>query len=195
MGIANNTILWFCSDNGAQRGGVSSGGLRGKKADLWEGGIRVPGILEWPAQIKRPFRTDIPCVTSDMYPTITDILGIKARGKPEPIDGISLVPLIEGKMKTRPKPIAFWDQGKGHLALIDNDYKFHLNPRLGKKANKKGSNPVLLYNLKQDLKESVDLVSKDPQRAKSMQTVLEKWKQSVQNSMKGADYPKAMIGK
>ena len=51
--------------------------VRGRKGELWEGGVRVPGLIEWPAHIKRPFATDVPVCTSDIYPTIVDMLDIK----------------------------------------------------------------------------------------------------------------------
>ena len=109
LGIADNTLLWFNSDNGPYINDPgSTGGLRGWKVTLWEGGIRVPGIIEWPARIKRPMVTDVPCSTCDIYPTIIDILGLKVPGQVEPIDGISLAPLLEGRMTERPKPIGFW---------------------------------------------------------------------------------------
>ena len=109
LGIADNTLLWFNSDNGPYvRDPGSTGGLRGHKVQLWEGGVRVPGIIEWPARIKKPMVTDVPGVTSDIYPTIIDILGLKIAGQVQPLDGISLVPLMDGKMTERPKPIGFW---------------------------------------------------------------------------------------
>ncbi|MGB9603842.1 MAG: sulfatase family protein, partial [Limisphaerales bacterium] len=83
LNIADNTIIWFCSDNGGwidpkrPDANGTNGGLRGRKGDMWEGGIRVPGILVWPAKIKQPIKTDIPAGVIDIYPTIIDILNIK----------------------------------------------------------------------------------------------------------------------
>jgi arylsulfatase A-like enzyme len=107
LGIEQNTILWYCSDNGGLPNVGTTGG-RGKKADIYEGGLRVPAILEWPVAIPTPRTTEIPCVTSDIYPTLLEITGVTVDNQP-PLDGISLVPLIEGKMESRPKPIGFWD--------------------------------------------------------------------------------------
>jgi len=106
LGIAQNTLLWYCSDNGPTRIG-STGGWRGYKASLWEGGIRVPGIIEWPARIRKPQITSFPCGTVDIYPTILDIVGIRMPHQP-PLDGISLLPLIEGKPIRRSRPLGFW---------------------------------------------------------------------------------------
>ena len=68
----------------------------------------MPAILEWPAVIKPPASTDVPCNTSDIYPTLLEIAGVRIDGQP-PLDGVSLLPLIEGTMDRRPRPIGFWD--------------------------------------------------------------------------------------
>jgi arylsulfatase A-like enzyme len=198
MGIADNTIVWFCSDNGGAVGEQSVGGLRGGKSALWEGGIRVPGLLEWPARIKKPFRTSVPCNTSDMFPTVVDLLGVTPPDRARPLDGISLVSLLDGKMSSRPKPMAFWSGknkgGGGHAALIDNQFKLHLNPSSKEGKGRTGGGrkrkmpPVLLYDLAADPKETTDLSVKDPERVKRMTAVLEGWKKSVRNSIAGNDY-------
>jgi arylsulfatase A-like enzyme len=110
LGIHENTILWYTSDNGGLR--PESTGGRGKKGQVYEGGLRVPGILEWPDRIPAHRATDVPCVTSDIYPTLLEIVGVAMPNQP-PLDGISLVPLIDGKMTARPKPIGFWDHAAG----------------------------------------------------------------------------------
>ena len=107
LGIHENTILWYCSDNGGLPKVGTTGG-RGNKGNIYEGGLRVPAILEWPARIPKPRVTKVPCNTSDIYPTLLDIAGVQL-DKQLPLDGISLVPLIYRKMKTRPKPMGFWD--------------------------------------------------------------------------------------
>ncbi len=107
LGIAENTLLWYTSDNGATGAG-STGGLSGKKGSLWEGGLRVPAIIEWPAMVKSAAQTSIPCCTVDIYPTLLDIVDAKVEQQPKPLDGISLLPLIKGSMKTRSRPLGFW---------------------------------------------------------------------------------------
>jgi arylsulfatase A-like enzyme len=112
LGIADETLLWYTSDNGPQgpegRGRGSSGGLRGRKGSLWEGGVRVPTIIEWPSVVTRNRITDVPCSTIDIYPTIVDLLDIKIEHQPV-LDGVSILPLIEGKPFQRHKPMGFWD--------------------------------------------------------------------------------------
>jgi len=189
LGIAGNTLLWFCSDNGGAFGKRSTGGLRGQKASLWEGGVRVPGIIEWPRRIPKPAATAVPCSTMDIYPTVVDLLGIKVPNQPQPIDGVSLAPLLDGKMTNRPKPMPFWVyRGKGgHATLIDNRYKLHLHPRK-RRRGRAALGTVLLYDLVKDPKETTDLAPQQPDRVKAMRATLEDWQKSVRNSLAKKDY-------
>lgn len=108
LGIRDNTILWYCSDNGGLPGVGSTGG-RGNKGQIYEGGLRVPSILEWPARIKKPQSTDVRCSTSDIYPTLLDAARVQVAAEQPRLDGISLTPLIDGQMTARPTPLGFWD--------------------------------------------------------------------------------------
>ncbi|REJ74703.1 MAG: N-acetylgalactosamine 6-sulfate sulfatase [Planctomycetota bacterium] len=108
LGVSENTLLWYTSDNGPQgKSPGSSGGLRGAKASLWEGGIRVPTIIEWPARITAPRVSDVPGFTSDIYPTLLELAGASVEHQPT-LDGESLVPLIDGVMSERNHPMGFW---------------------------------------------------------------------------------------
>ena len=113
LGVRDNTILWYCSDNGGLDAKTSGG--RGKKGSIYEGGLRVPGLLEWPARIAKPRVTDVPCNTCDIYPTLLDIVGVTMPKQP-PLDGISLVPLLDGKMTARPRPMGFWNHPTGGIS-------------------------------------------------------------------------------
>lgn len=105
-GQKENTLLWYCGDNGTPKSGFAESPLRGMKATMYEGGIRVPGLIEWPAKIKSPRTSNISSVTSDMLPTICSLLNQPLPKRP--IDGIDLVPLLDGKMTSRETPICFW---------------------------------------------------------------------------------------
>ncbi len=194
--IADNTILWFCSDNGA-KSSIENGGLSGSKAKVWEGGIRVPAVLEWPNKIKNPFRTFMPCSTSDFFPTMVDIVNANVdKNAPRPIDGISLLPLIEGKMKTRPNGIAF--SYKGHSVLVEEQYKLHKNNiPLSKKEKSKKEKEIklkddtyLLFDLKKDHAEKKDIAKDNPQVVERMKKHLIDWEKSVEKSYNGDDYNK-----
>lgn len=109
LGIADETLLWYTSDNGAQGRTVgSTGGLRGVKASLWEGGIRVPAIIEWPTVITSPRHSDLPCTTSDILPTLVDLVGSPVSLPERPLDGISLKPLLMGDEQATRPGIGFW---------------------------------------------------------------------------------------
>lgn len=107
LDVAENTLFWYCSDNGVLPEG-SAGGLKGRKGSLWEGGIRVPAIIEWPVRIKEPRLSTVPCGTVDIYPTLLDVVGLELPANQPPLDGVSLVPLIDGRMERREKPLGFW---------------------------------------------------------------------------------------
>ncbi len=105
-GLRPHTLLWYCGDNGVPTSGRATTPFRGQKALNYEGGIRVPGVVEWPERIRAPRVSGVNAVTSDMLPTICDLIG---QPLPErPIDGISLEPLFDGEMTERPSPICFW---------------------------------------------------------------------------------------
>lgn len=105
-GLRDNTLVWYCGDNGVPSSGAVLMSLRGQKATMYEGGIRVPGLIEWPARIAKPMASPVNSVTSDILPTLCDLVGQPLPDRP--LDGISLVPLFDGKMNERPRPICFW---------------------------------------------------------------------------------------
>jgi arylsulfatase A-like enzyme len=184
LAIADNTMLWFCSDNGPEgrdgkRGRFrgSAGPFRGRKRSLFEGGVRVPALLEWPARIKGGQVSDVPCCTSDYYPTILDVLDLKMKGRPEPIDGVSLLGLIEGRMTKRPVPIGF--ESGNQVSLTDNRYKIY--------SNNKGKT-YMLFDLINDPGETEDLATKKPEVLQSMRAKLEQWRKSCKDSLAGKDY-------
>jgi len=188
-GIADNTMLWFTSDNGpaGQGGGIkqSSGGrqqgspgpFRGRKGSLYEGGVRVPGLLEWPARIKTPRITEVPCCTIDYFPTTMAALGYTPKDAVKPIDGINLLALIDGNMEKRPVPIAF--QSKEQQSLSDNRYKLY--------SSNKGKS-YELYDLIDDPYEKKDIAAMHPEIVALMKQTLEAWIESCSKSNNGEDY-------
>ncbi len=107
LGIQRNTLLWYCSDNGGVASVSVTGGRKGK-GSIYEGGLRVPAIIEWPARIPTPRITDLPANTSDIFPTLLEIVDARPPSR-HPLDGISLVPLLDGRMTSRPRPMGFWE--------------------------------------------------------------------------------------
>ena len=106
-GIRENTILWYCSDNGGLPKVGSTGG-RANKGKVYEGGLLVPAILEWPARIRSPRATNVRCNTCDIFPTLMEVTGTEL-AREVPLDGVSLLPLVDGETKSRDKPMGFWD--------------------------------------------------------------------------------------
>lgn len=104
MDIADNTIVWYCSDNGGLVKETSGG--REKKGSIYEGGLRIPGIIEWPAR-KLKGRTAVPVSTCDIYPTLLAMAGVKLNA-PHPLDGIDVSDIIKGQVAQRGKPMGFW---------------------------------------------------------------------------------------
>ncbi len=168
MGIDENTIVLFSSDNGPHEAGFndpyffdSNGPLRGIKRDLYEGGIRVPLIVRWPGKIYPERQTDHISAFWDFLPTVCEIAGIKV---PEGIDGISYLPVLLG----RKQPV--------HRYLY---WEFH--ERGPTKAVRKGPWKFIqfedgqceLYNSDVDIGETVDLVSAHPQIVEEMKAYLQ----------------------
>ncbi len=104
---SEHTIIWYCSDNGGLRNLGATGG-RGHKGTVYEGGLRVPALLEWPARITKGRSTNFPSNTSDIFPTILDMIGLEMN-MDRPLDGISLMAAIDGNMTDRPDPMGFWN--------------------------------------------------------------------------------------
>jgi arylsulfatase A-like enzyme len=113
-GLRQNTLLWFCSDNGVPAEGNVTSPFRGQKGRVYEGGVRVPGIIEWPERIPEHRLSNLNGVTSDLLPTTCDV--VEQPVPDRPLDGISLKGLIEGEMDERSAPICFWSYDSGREA-------------------------------------------------------------------------------
>lgn len=107
--LAKNTLVWYCSDNGALPRVGSSGQFRGHKAQVYEGGLLVPCILLWPDVISQNRRVSGRGSTCDIFPTLAEIAGVESLVR-HPLDGISLAHVIRGeKFENRPGPMGFWN--------------------------------------------------------------------------------------
>lgn len=182
--IADDTLLVFCSDNGGLPGIAPDtvGGLRGNKGSVYEGGLRVPGIIEWPAVI-RPRVTEYPACTMDLFPTIAEVVGLRGEVFIQPVDGISLRPLFDTELAERKKPIPFRFGTKA--ALVDNRYKLLTND-LRKRS-------FQLYDLEADPRETSDISSEQADRFEDMKRDLWTWNESVDASFAGQDYPEGEV--
>jgi arylsulfatase A len=176
QGLRENTFVIFTSDNGPEGNGTkgrtrgSTGGLRGRKRDDHEGGIRVPAIVRWPGHVKPATESPIPIIGSDIFSTVLDILEIPLPTD-RTIDGVSMVPAFTGKKLERPVPL-FWRTHiapeDSHAAMRIDEWKIVVNKELTK---------FQLYQIEEDWKEEHDLATEMPDRLAQMKTkFLEVWK-------------------
>lgn len=173
LGLEENTIVIFTSDNGAhQEGGAdpdffdSNGPFRGYKRDLYEGGIRVPLIVKWPGKVKAGSQSDQPTAFWDWLPTFAEITGSE---EPEGIDGVSFLPTLLGKEGQKEHDYLYWEFHElgGRQAVLKDGWKLV-------KLNVKdpGKTKVELYNLKEDISESKDLAAEFPEKVEELESVI-----------------------
>lgn len=175
QGVADNTMLVFTSDNGPEGKsdvtGGSTGGLRGRKRDDHEGGIRVPGIIRWPGHIEAGTVSDIPVIGSDIFSTVLEIAEIDPPAD-RVIDGVSLLPTFEGKALERSIPL-FW---RTHVSSVDS----RVAMRIGdwKIVGNDTMEAFQLYDIVKDPTESNDLSSTNSAKLEEMKTkIFEVWKE------------------
>ncbi len=164
----NNTLVIFTSDNGAHgkskthKKFKASGELRGKKRDLYEGGIRVPMIAWWPGKIKPGSTTGHVSAFWDVMPTICGIAGIEP---PKNIDGISFLPTLLNKKGQKKHEYLYWEfyERGGKQAVLWKDWK---GIRLNVGNDRNG--PIELYNIKSDISEKNNVAEKNPEIVKKI---------------------------
>lgn len=171
--LTRNTMVFFTADNGPEGNGLkgrtrgSTGGLRGRKRDVYEGGIRVAGMIRWPGHIAKGSTSDQPVIGSDLFPTALAVAGVEPP-KDRVIDGTSLMPLFEGKKIERKVPM-YWRyhdaRGGPKIAMRVGDWKIL--------TNLEWSN-FEMYNLKDDPKETNNLATKESQKFAEMKAAFVK---------------------
>jgi arylsulfatase A len=169
LGVAENTLVIFTSDNGSL---FSNGPLRANKGHLYEGGIRVPWAVRWPGKIEPASRSNVPIISTDVFPTLLEVAGLKPNPG-IPLDGESLVPLLIGTGDLKRRALFF------HYP----NYAFHKRNRLGG-AIRKGpfklirfydDDTVELYDLESDQGEKHDLAATKPDQARELREELDRW--------------------
>jgi arylsulfatase A len=165
-GLLDNTLVVFTSDNGAATGGGAdpdyfdaSGGLRGRKGSLHEGGIRVPFIASWPGKIAPGGRSDHPLAIWDLLPTFLEAGGNRA---PEGINGISFWPVLSGNTaQQQARSFLYWEfmERRGEQAVRFGRWKAI---RKDTRAHK-GESPIELYDLRADRAEQHDVAAQHPE--------------------------------
>lgn len=188
LGLRERTVVVFTSDNGGVIQEYHATGpimaqnapLRGQKATLWEGGIRVPLIVRWPGVVRPGVVSTEPTLSPDFFPTVAEITGAALPAK-HSRDGVSLIPILRGEAETLPPRALYWHlpaflhaQTALSSAIREGDYKLIEYLQDGR---------VELYNLANDLGENNDLAAAQPARAASLREKLHRWQKTVQTEM------------
>lgn len=174
MGVYDNTIIIFASDNGPHmEGGAdpdffnSNGIWRGYKRDLYEGGIRVPMIISWPGRVQPSTQTDFMCSFWDVMPTFREILNPKAKN--QQMDGVSLLPLLENRKGQKEHEYLYFEfqEMNGRQAVRKGPWKLvHMNVR--------GKNPYYeLYNLNSDPSERHNMLNQYPEKVTELKAIMQ----------------------
>ena len=176
LGIYENTIIFFTSDNGP----VTTGGAVSQffenakpfnqdpdklKGSVYEGGIHVPMIISWPAVVKQAGVTDHICAAWDIFPTFCDITGSE---HPKGLDGISILPEITGKGKQKEHEFLYWEfpESRGSQAVRMNEWK------AVRDSIHDGNMKIRLFNLNDDIAEEKDLSGNHPEIVKQMEEIM-----------------------
>lgn len=175
LGIADNTIVIFTSDNGPTHGGSdprfhiggaactffnSTGGLKGFKGSCYEGGIRVPCIVRWPGVVAPGTETEVPSYFPDWFPTLTQVAGAELPVS-QTLDGIDLSGTLRGQPDPRRTEPMIWEfNGYGGIVAIRDG-----NWKAIRRNLKRGKQPLdwELYDLQQDPSELHDVAGRHPE--------------------------------
>lgn len=166
----SNTIIFFCSDNGPEnRTPGSAGSFRGRKRDLYEGGIRVPAFVVWADKIEAGTNTDFPAFTTDYLPTIVDLLDLSYSDPSHVLDGISLDKAIFSNEPIREKPMGFLYPGK--MSWVSHQYKL---------ISKDKGVSFELYDILEDPQEKNNIFESSPVIRERLRSEFDQWLESVE---------------
>lgn len=165
-GIDEQTLVFFCSDNGAARrwDGIfdSSGPLRGHKRDMYEGGIRTPMIARWPGRVPAGTVSDAVWYFADVLPTLADVAGVEL---PDNIDGISVLPTLLGKDQETSDRFLYWE-------FFERGFKQAVRWRHFKAVRDGLDEPLELYDLERDIAEQWNIAEDQPEVVASIERYL-----------------------
>jgi arylsulfatase A-like enzyme len=181
-GLEEQTLVFFLSDNGGAIGkfapnGASNTPLRGSKGDTWEGGIRVPFLVQWKGTLPAGKVYDHPVIQIDIHSTALAVAGVAA--KPDwKLDGTDLLPFLEGKNAKPPHTALYWRFGE-QMAIRMGDWKLVRADLATDKQFGDIARKPMLFNLADDISEKKDLAEAQPERVKEMSKVWQKWNEEL----------------
>ena len=164
QGLRDETLVVFFSDNGAPRATGSNSPLRGYKASVEEGGIRTPAIVRWPKHVPAGVKLEQPVAVIDLFPTLMAAVGLPASDTKQ--DGINQWPVLAGG---QPRPRPAFLVASADIALIDGDWKL----------TETNAGQRFLYDLKNDVGESKDLLAARPTEAARLGALMDSLKQGL----------------
>jgi hypothetical protein len=170
-GQAQDTLIFFFSDNGGTppKLGADNTPLHGNKGQVYDGGIRVPFVVSWPAQLKAGSTYDAPVSSLDVAATALTLAGVPFPTERK-LDGVNVIPFLKGENKSAPHDRLFWRMGGGtHLAAREGQWKLVRN----------GTDPLELYNLDADISESKNLATEKPEVTARLNADLEAWNKEL----------------
>lgn len=180
-GLAGRTLVLFVSDNGPSYLAGTTGGLRGGKHSLWEGGIRVPAVARWPGKIKAGAVTDQPATVLDLFPTFLTLAGVKPEADAT-LDGIDIGPLLFQGKSLPERPLC-WRYLK-YVAVRHGKWKLvGKYDRQTQQADFSGRHGGL-FDLKADPAEEHDLAAEHPEIVEKLKRAYQAWEASVADDRK-----------
>lgn len=180
--LEENTLVFFLSDNGGPTPQITSGNgpLRGFKSQTWEGGVRVPWLLQWKARIPAGRVDERPVIQLDVVPTALAAAGIAV--KPEwKLDGVDLLPFLTGEKSGAPHEALYWRFG-AQMAIRRGDWKLVKGPG-GEARDMAGgatAEGAELYNLREDIGEKRNLAAEHPEKLRELAAAWTKWNSELE---------------
>jgi arylsulfatase A-like enzyme len=179
LGQEENTLVFFFSDNGGPTAGntSSNGPLRGFKTQTWEGGIRVPFLVQWKGRVPAGKVDHRPVIQLDIHPTALAAAGVAAR--PEwKLDGVNLLPYLTGEKSSPPHEALFWRFGQ-QVAVRMGDWKLVKGAGMAGVAGAESGKATIagaeLYNLASDIGEKQNLAASSPDKVKQLAAAWDQW--------------------
>jgi len=178
LGLAENTVLIFTSDNGGEDRVTSNAPLRAGKSTLYEGGIREPLIIRWPPVVKPGSICNKPVSNIDFYPTFLQFAGLKADQRRR-LDGLSILPLLKNPKAKLARNALYWHYPLKKPHFLGGRSSGAIRQGSFKLIEYFDNGTVELYNLKDDIAEQHNLAKKLPKKAAELQKRLKAWRGDV----------------